>query len=154
MFMNVNGRRVMMLIIGTALLTLAPNGAAAQAPADSAAIRATALDYIDGFYTGDAVRMERALHDDLAKRIVERKPGGPEVLQEMTAEQLIAMTARGGGTGMPDERKRSDVSILDIHGNMASVKIVAGSWVDYMHIARVDGQWVIVNVLWEMLPQG
>lgn len=55
---------------------------------------------------------------------------------------------------MPDEQKRSDVTILDIDGGMASVKIVAGLWVDYMHIAEVDGEWKIVNVLWEMSPRG
>jgi hypothetical protein len=22
-------------------------------------------------------------------------------------------------------------------------------WIDYMQLARVDGRWVIVNVLWE-----
>jgi hypothetical protein len=25
-------------------------------------------------------------------------------------------------------------------------------WVDYMHIARSNGKWLIVNVLWEMKP--
>jgi hypothetical protein len=34
---------------------------------DSAAIRQTALDYIEGYYSGDAVRMERAIHPDLNK---------------------------------------------------------------------------------------
>ena len=34
-----------------------------------AAIVTTALDYIEGFYDGDAVRMERSLHPELAKRI-------------------------------------------------------------------------------------
>ena len=131
-----------------------PNVARAQTAADSAAIRATALDYIEGFYTGDAARMERALHTDLKKRIVERKPGEAETLQEMTADQLVQMTAGGGGKQMPDEQKRSDVEILDIYGGMASVKIVAGLWVDYMHIAEVDGEWKIVNVLWEMSPRG
>ena len=132
----------------------APKVARAQVAADSAAIRATALDYIEGFYTGDAARMERALHTDLKKRIVERKPGEAETLQEMTAEQLVQMTAGGGGKQMPDEQKRADVTILDIYGGMASVKIVAGIWVDYMHIAKVDGDWKIVNVLWEMSPRG
>ncbi len=131
-----------------------PDAARAQTPADSAAIRATALDYIDGFYTGDAARMERALHTDLKKRIVQRKPGEAETLQEMSAEQLVQITAGGGGKQMPDEQKRSDVTILDIYGGMASVKIIAGSWVDYMHIASVDGEWKIVNVLWEMSPRG
>jgi hypothetical protein len=137
-----------------AVMVFLPETAQAQTAADSAAIRATALDYIEGFYTGDADRMERALHDDLAKRIVERKPGEPEVLGEMSAEELVEMTASGGGTGMPDDLKRSEVTILDIFGQMASVKIVAGMWVDYMHLAEVGGEWKIVNVLWEMLPRG
>jgi len=140
----------MLLTLGIAT----PEAVRAQTAADSAAIRATALDYIEGFYTGDAARMERALHTDLKKRIVERKPGEPETLQEMSAEQLVQMTAGGGGKQMPDEQKRSDVTILDIYDGMASVKIEAGVWVDYMHIARVDGAWKIVNVLWEMSPRG
>ena len=37
--------------------------------ADLAAIEHTALDYIEGFYAGDASRVERALHPELAKRI-------------------------------------------------------------------------------------
>ena len=150
----VSARLAVPTLVGLAGLVLVPGTATAQTPADSAAIRATALDYIEGFYTGDAERMDRALHDDLKKRIVQRKPGEPEVLDEMTKTQLVEMTAGGGGTGMPEDRKVSDVTILDIYGDMASVKIVAGAWVDYMHIARVNGDWVIVNVLWEMLPRG
>ena len=53
-----------------------PAPAAAQSrrvtPADSAGITRTALDYIEGWYTGDATRMERALHPELAKRIMFR----------------------------------------------------------------------------------
>jgi hypothetical protein len=131
----------------------APDAARAQTAADSAAIRAAALDYIEGFYTGDSARMEQALHADLAKRIVARTPGEDAALLEMTADQLIQATARGGGTRMPDEQKVADVTILDIFGGMASVKIVAGLWVDYLHIARVNGEWKIVNVLWEMFPR-
>jgi Putative lumazine-binding len=26
-------------------------------------------------------------------------------------------------------------------------------WVDYMQLAKVDGRWVIVNVLWERKPR-
>jgi hypothetical protein len=26
-------------------------------------------------------------------------------------------------------------------------------WIDYMHMARWNGRWVIVNVLWELKPQ-
>ena len=26
-------------------------------------------------------------------------------------------------------------------------------WIDYLQIAKVDGRWVIVNVLWESKPE-
>jgi hypothetical protein len=34
---------------------------------DETAIRQVALDYIDGYYSGDVTRMERAIHPDLNK---------------------------------------------------------------------------------------
>ncbi len=40
-----------------------------QTDADKEAIKATALDYMEGWYEGDAARMERALHPELAKRM-------------------------------------------------------------------------------------
>jgi len=127
--------------------------ASAQTAADSSAIVATALDYIDGFYTSDAKRMERALHPELAKRIV-GDPAGPESsLQNMSAEQLIDVTAGGGAARIPDDEKKEDVTILDIYNNMASVRIDAGLWIDYLHVARWNGEWKIVNVLWEMAPR-
>ena len=127
--------------------------APAQTAADSSAIVATALDYIDGFYTSDASRMERALHPELAKRIV-RDPSGPESqLENMTAQQLIDVTGRGGAAGIPEEARKKDVTILDIYHNMASVRIDAGVWIDYLHVAGWNGEWKIINVLWEMAPR-
>ncbi len=125
----------------------------AQTAADSSAIVATALDYIDGFYTSDGERMERALHPELAKRIV-GDPAGPESrLQNMTAGQLVQATASGGAAGIPDEARKKDVTILDVYNNIASVRIDAGVWIDYLHVARWNGEWKIVNVLWEMAPR-
>ena len=128
---------------------LAPLHAQDVTAADSAAIRQAALDYIDGYYTGDAARMTRALHPDLVKRIV-RQHEGRSVLAEMTAQELIDGTAAGWGTRIPAEARRSEVTILDAVRNVASVRVDAHAWIDYMQIARVDGEWKIVNVLWEM----
>jgi len=141
------------VVLLSAALIISATAVQAQTAADSAAVVATALDYIDGFYTSDAERMERALHPELAKRIV-GDPAGPESrLQNMTAEQLVQATASRGAAGIPEEARREDVSILDIYNNMASVRIDAGPWIDYLHIARWNGEWKIVNVLWEMAPR-
>ncbi|MBW8772478.1 MAG: nuclear transport factor 2 family protein [Gemmatimonadetes bacterium] len=123
---------------------------AAQSAADSADIKATALDYIDGYYTGDSARMERALHPDLAKRIVMTDTMGHSRLGQMSAMGLVQGTRAGGGKNMPTAQKREDIRILDIFQNAASVRIDAGTWVDYLQVAKWNGRWVIVNVLWEL----
>ena len=127
-------------------------GASAQTAADSAGIKQTALDYIEGYYTADAARMERALHPELAKRIVRTNPQGQSRLDNMGAMTLVQGTRAGGGKDTPPAEQRKDVTILDIYQNAASAKIDASGWVDYLHLAKWRGRWVIVNVLWELHP--
>jgi hypothetical protein len=130
-----------------------PNKSIAQSRADSAAIRATALDYVEGWYAGDAARMQRALHPALAKRIMRHDPkSNADSLFSMGAEQLVDGTRRGGGSKTPAEQRQRDVAILDIFGNAASARATMSGWIDYMHLARWNGRWVIVNVLWELKP--
>jgi hypothetical protein len=110
------------------------------------------MDYMQGWYIGDTVRMGRALHPDLAKRIVTTGPDGTSQLSNMGAPRLLEGTRRGFGKETPADQRQSDALILDIFGNTASVKGTMRSWVDYMHMAKFNGRWVIVNVLWEMKP--
>jgi hypothetical protein len=71
----------------------------------------------------------------------------------MSAMGLVQGVKRGGGKDTPKEKQQKDVTVLDVFGNAASVKIVASDWVDYLHMARWNGRWVIVNVLWELKQQ-
>jgi hypothetical protein len=135
------------------ILLIAAGALGQTSDADREAIKATALDYIEGWYEGNAERMERALHPDLAKRIVNTNPQGRSQLGQMSAMGLVQGVKRGGGKNTPKERQQKDVTILDVFGNAASVKIVASDWVDYLHVAKFNDRWVIVNVLWELKPQ-
>jgi hypothetical protein len=139
-----------LLSVAVVLLLATATPAAAQTAADSAAIRTAARDYIQGWYEGDAARMERSLHPDLAKRIVEGRPDGRSTVNHTTAASLVAQTASGGGRDTPIERRRGDVRILDVFGNAASVRVDAHGWVDFMHLGKVDGEWKIINVLWAL----
>lgn len=144
-------------IIATAVLVLAVccAGASAQETADKEreAIKLTALDYVEGWYEANAERMERALHPELAKRIVRHSPEGRSRLDQMGAMALVQGVKRGGGKDTPKENQQKDVIILDVFGNTASVKAIMSGWVDYLHMAKFNGRWVIVNVLWELKPQ-
>lgn len=140
------------LLAALFVVTLTPRVLGAQSAVDSAAIRATALDYIEGWYTADATRMERALHPELAKRIVQTDPQGRSRLGQQSAMTLVSNTRRGGGSDIPADKRRNEVRILDVYNNAASVRVQAASWVDYLHVAKSNGRWVIVNVLWELEP--
>jgi hypothetical protein len=120
---------------------------------DRAAIRQAALDYIEGWYEGNPQRMENSLHPELAKRIVRTDPKtGRSRLDQMSAMSLVQGTRGGFGKRTPKEKQQKDVTILDVFGNTASVKVVAADWIDYLHVAKFNGKWVIVNVLWELKP--
>jgi hypothetical protein len=137
-----------------AVQTLAFAGIHAQTSTDTTAIRATALNYVEGWYEGNAERMAKALHPELVKRIVVRDTTtGRTMVQGMGTSVLVNSTRHGYGKETPRERQQKDVSVLDVFGNAASVKAVMADWIDYMHMAKVDGRWVIVNVLWERKPE-
>jgi Putative lumazine-binding len=121
----------------------------AQSRDDSLAIRRTAADYIEGWYRADGDRMARALHPELAKRIMLADSAGRTWIRNMGATELVRGTRAGGGSASPLAVRRTDVRVLDIFQNAASVRIDAGGWIDYLHLVRWHGQWLILNVLWE-----
>ena len=139
-----------LLILLTVLFSA--SHANAQTPSDAELIKQTALDYIEGWYEGNAERMERALHPELAKRIVRTDDRGRYNLGQMGAMTLVQYTRAGGGKNTPKDKQQKHVTVLDIFGNAASAKVIASEWVDYLQLAKWNGRWVIVNVLWELKP--
>jgi hypothetical protein len=144
--------RSIFLVLMVTLSAVPSFAQTAASPEDLAAIKATALDYAEGWYAGDAARMERALSPDLAKRVVVVRDGKSKV-ENMSAMALVQATRNGGGTETPKEQQQADVTILDVFGKAASVKVIMSGWVDYLHIGKVNDRWVIINVLWELKPE-
>jgi len=107
------------------LLTALPLLAApltAQTSADSAGIRAAALDYAEGWYNADGDRMARALHPELAKRVQFSDSTGATWIRSMGATELIRGARSGGGKSTPVDKQRKDVKILDVFQKAASVR--------------------------------
>jgi hypothetical protein len=134
------------------ILVLGVSVSFAQTDSDREAIKRTALNYAEGWYEGNAEKMESSLSPDLAKRIVRTNPQGQSGLGQMTAMALVQGTRGGSGKQTPKEEQQKDVTILDAMSSAATVKVEMRDWVDYMHIGKMNGKWVIINVLWEMKP--
>lgn len=103
--------------------------------------------YFDSFATKDESRMESLVHPDLAKRHLVSNPDGSQRLEQMSALKLI-QNSRSYGKGSIPENARREVRVLDIYGNIATAIGLSESFVDYLHLAKIDGTWQIVNVLW------
>jgi hypothetical protein len=144
--------RSVILALFPCLLAFTVLAAEPVSRADEAGIRRAALDYIEGWYTNDAARMERALHPQMVKRRVEQDAAaGNSSLDHGDAQRLISATRPApGATPRPLGNRRRDVTILDVFGNAATVKVDADDWVDYLHLVKWNGEWRILNVLWEL----
>ncbi len=109
---------------------------------DEASIRQAALDYVEGWYAADADRMERALHADFVKRIIQQ-----DRVVTARAADMVDYTRQGGGTNYKGEQKNI-VTILDVYNDIATVRAESAEYIDYLHIGKVKGKWVLINALW------
>ncbi|MBX9403262.1 nuclear transport factor 2 family protein [Lysobacter sp. BMK333-48F3] len=138
------------------LLLAAASATAPAAPPESAtiaAIEATCFDYLDGQLEADPQRVARALHPDLAKRaVIGDTPYERLGLRRMSKEELVELTKQGA-LKTPKEQWNRSCRVLDVAGNAAAVRAETPWFVDYFHMGRFDGRWIIVNALWHSKPR-
>ena len=141
-----------LLLVAFAVLVFAGT-AAAQTAADREAVRQAALDYVEGIYQVDTARIERSVHKNLTKRGFWREPAEAAYRPEsvMTFDQLMKLTASWNKDGKRDTSIKQ-VEVLDVLDQTASAKIVAMWGIDYMHLAKYDGRWQIINIVWQAHP--
>ena len=136
------------LLFGCFSVSASPPGASANPPDPRVLVEQTARDYLEGWYSADPVRLGRALHPDLVKRYVDSLPAGRQVVFSATREQMIEMTRLGGGTKTPGEGRKVSVRVLGISEDIAVAEASSSEYIEYLSLARCNGQWTIVNILW------
>jgi Putative lumazine-binding len=146
------GRSLVLFSLSSGVVLARAQMPAAPLASEVNAIQQTALDFEEGWYEGDADRMARALHPQFVMRHVGIENTGKSVLdQDITAPELIAFTRAGRGKVAP-ERRRHDITVLDVYQNAATAKIIAWYGVDYLQLAKWNGQWLILSVVWGKNP--
>ena len=120
---------------------------------DEDAIKRAALDYIDGAHAGDAARMERAVHSELNKVVVDKIPQtGKFYVRKAGATRLIQVVG-AKSVVLAEEKRDIQVKILDVLEGLAMVKATSAMFWDYLQLAKIDGEWKIINVLWTRNPK-
>ncbi len=128
------------------------DGGGSDIESEREAIRNASLDYIEGYFTGAPERMERALHPELSKVAPYTLPQtGRLMLNKMGAGVLIEGARARLGLLEEDERN-IEVTILDMGLGLASVRVTSAMYYDFLQMAKIDGRWRIINVLWKRNP--
>lgn len=119
---------------------------AAGSKNDEEAIRATVTDYIEGYYSGDANRMERSVHPHYLKHTI--SGSGDELkMSEHTGLEMIENVRAHGPSELPASERKEQITVLDVAGDVASAKLVTTHWVDYVTLSKWHGEWKIVSVV-------
>ena len=125
------------------------NASAAKNVEAARAIERTILDYFEGWFDGDAARMKRALHPELAKRPRGGDPSLAGRLGTITAHEMIEATGAGVGKSRDVPDRRIEVDVVDVFGDIASATVRSAVYHEYVHLVRTPDGWKIVNTLWQ-----
>jgi hypothetical protein len=127
----------------------------AQSETDRSAVRAAVLDYVDGFYEGDTARLVRSVRPEVTKYgfFVPRDKSAYEGEAMPWAEFLSYAKSVKARNTPPNPKWPKQIDLLDIADQTASAKVTAWWGIDYLHLAKYDGRWMIVHVLWQSPPK-
>ena len=142
------------LLIAALVCALYPTTTFAQSDDDVAGVQSAVEDYVLGFYKGESDRIRRSIREDVTKYgfFVPRNESQYKG-NAMSFEQMIAYCDRvkENNRQTPDDAPR-EIEILDILDQTAVAKLTATWGIDYLQLAKYEGKWMIVHVLWQSHP--
>lgn len=134
------------------ILSLAAAMQAQTKEAETAAVRQAAMDYLDAVYDVKPELIERSVHPDLVKLGFYLKDG-KYFPTPMNYERLHKLAGSYNKDGRIPQDAVKKVEVLDVADQTASAKVTADWGIDYMHLAKYDGKWKIIQILWQSPPK-
>ncbi len=120
----------------------------AQDKSDEKLIRAAILNYVDSFYNADTSKVYASVHPELAKRGYYKREGNYRE-GKMNFRQMVNLSSKWNKTTTVPANAPKEITIFEIQEKIATAKLRAMWGTDYFHLAKLDGQWKIVNVIWQ-----
>ena len=120
---------------------------------DRALIEKAIHNYVDAFYQADTTKAYESIAKDLAKRGYFTGKDGQVKEARMSFEQLIRLAQRWKSTQQITDASPKKITVFDVLDKIATAKVEAQWGIDYFHLARVNGTWTIIHVLWQDYPK-
>ncbi|WP_051040992.1 nuclear transport factor 2 family protein [Fibrisoma limi] len=123
---------------------------------DVAGVKQACYDYIDTFYKADTTLAYQSIHPSLQKRgfSYSDKTSAYSRQLEMPFPALIRLASTWNKDGKrANANSPRIVDVFEIADKTASAKVTAVWGIDYIHLMKDNGRWMIVNVLWQSPPK-
>lgn len=126
----------------------------ADDPVTRSEVERVATDFVDAVLAGDAERLARVIHPEVHKVLRMEDPVTGEPFLYRAGWSNLVESTRTGMLALPEGERNISVEIQDISHDMASVKIESAGFFDLVQMARVNGEWMVINDLWVPTPHG
>ena len=128
--------------------------AGATASDERAAVERAVADYAKALYEVRSDLIERSVHRELTKRGFFRNDAGEWQENIMTYDDLHALAGEWNvEKRVTAEQSPWRVRVVDVFDQTATALLTADWGIDHMQLAKYDGRWKIIQVLWQIPPQ-
>ena len=110
---------------------------------DVEAIRQVALDYLEGYVSGDAERHLRSYHPEAIKR---RYSVGTDGVVGIIS--LSPQTMADDAALQTPQQVEAEIIVDAVYEDIASVRVYSPWWVDFVHVVKARGEWKLFHVTW------
>jgi hypothetical protein len=121
------------------------------AQSDRDLVYAAVEDYVDGLYLAQPDRIKKSVHPELMKKGYWKKKDQAtyDYDGQMTFDQLVELAGKWNAKGWLPKDAVKKIEIFDVQDQTASAKLTAHWGTDYFQLAKLDGKWMIMNILWQ-----
>jgi Putative lumazine-binding len=121
-----------------------------QAQTDKDGVITAVRDYVDAFYNADTIKIYKSIAKDVVKygyAIPKNKTRYERFDGSFT--EMVSSIIKYGKFPKPTLPK---IEVFEVLNQTASAKVSAGWGIDYILLAKQNGNWMITHVLWQTYP--
>ncbi|MFS4491942.1 nuclear transport factor 2 family protein [Maribacter sp. 2308TA10-17] len=123
---------------------------------DKAAVQSALEDYVNALYEVKPELIERSVDTTLRKigYWYDDKSSAYRDNLPMTYQQLYDLAGtwnKDGDRTSKDSPKK--IEVHEVNDKTATGKLTAEWGIDLFHLAKVNGQWKIMNIIWQSAPK-
>ena len=135
----------------TILLLVTVSLVSSAQTSDRDLVYAAIEDYVDALYLVQPERIKKSVHPELMKKGFWKGKDKTEYDYEgvMTFDQLVELAGKWNAKGNIPKDAIKKIDIYDVQDQTACAKLTAHWGTDYFQLAKFDGKWMILNILWQ-----